>query len=372
MVEFPLGVMCLVTGVSGAGKSTLVDKTLYPALARRVKKSADSADLPQPLAYDDVLGSGQLEDVIHIDQSPIGRSPRSNPATYIKAFDPIRALFAEQLDARTRGLTAGHFSFNVDGGRCETCHGDGYLAIDMQFMADVYMRCPDCHGRRYRPPVLEVKYRGRNIAEVLEMTAREAFTFFRGQRKVQANLKHLLDVGLEYLRLGQPATTLSGGEAQRLKLAAQLAAKRRGRTLFVLDEPTTGLHFSDIVQLIDCFDALLEVGHSLVVVEHNLLLMKAADWIIDLGPGAADDGGRLVAAGTPEEVAACANSITGRVLARELAHDAALVHDAAPESGAQKTETPEEGERVLIELRLRGTLGPGPLPEGEGGSGPDN
>jgi excinuclease ABC subunit A len=334
-VEFPLGMLCLVTGVSGAGKSTLVDKTLYPALARRVKKEEDS-DLPQPLEYDDVLGTGQLEDVIHIDQSPIGRSPRSNPATYIKAFDPIRVLFAEQLDARARGLTAGHFSFNVEGGRCETCHGDGLLAIDMQFMADVYMRCPECHGRRYSRSVLEVKYRGRNIAEVLDMTAREAFTFFRGQRKVQAKLKFLLDVGLDYLRLGQPATTLSGGEAQRLKLAAQLATKRRGRTMFLLDEPTTGLHFSDVVQLVDCFDALLEVGHSLIVVEHNLQLMKAADWIIDLGPGAADEGGRVVVAGAPEEVAACPDSITGQILATDFARDRENADLAEPEERTSK------------------------------------
>lgn len=323
-VEFPLGVLCLVTGVSGAGKSTLVDKTLYPAIARRVKKSDDPTEFQQPLPYDDVLGLGQLDDVILIDQSPIGRSPRSNPATYLKAFDPIRAQFAEQIDARTRNLSAGHFSFNVEGGRCETCHGDGLLAIDMQFMADVYMKCPECHGQRYGRTVLEVKYRGRNIAEVLNMTAREAFTFFRGQRKVQAKLKFLLDVGLDYVRLGQPATTLSGGEAQRLKLAAHLAAKRHGRTLFVLDEPTTGLHFSDVVQLVDCFDALIEVGHSLVVVEHNLQLMKAADWIIDLGPGAAEDGGRVVVTGTPEDVAECSESVTGRILKREFARDAAL------------------------------------------------
>jgi excinuclease ABC subunit A len=324
-VEFPLGVMCAVTGVSGAGKSTLVDKTLYPALARQLHRDADPATLPQPLEYEDVLGTGQLEDVIHIDQSPIGRSPRSNPATYMKAFDPIRLLFAEQTEARLRGLSAGDFSFNVEGGRCETCHGDGMLAIDMQFMADVYMRCPECGGRRYQTRVLEVKYRGRDIAEVLDMTAREAFNFFRGQRKVQAKLKLLLDVGLDYLRLGQPATTLSGGEAQRLKLAAHLATKRRGRALFLLDEPTTGLHFSDIVQLQDCFDALLEVGHSLVIVEHNLQLMKAADWIIDLGPGAADEGGRIVATGTPEEIAACEASVTGRVLAGEFARDAVLM-----------------------------------------------
>jgi excinuclease ABC subunit A len=324
-VEFPLGVMCAVTGVSGAGKSTLVDKTLYPALARQLHRDADPATLPRPLEYEDVLGTGQLEDVIHIDQSPIGRSPRSNPATYMKAFDPIRLLFAEQTEARLRGLSAGDFSFNVEGGRCETCHGDGMLAIDMQFMADVYMRCPECGGRRYQTRVLEVKYRGRDIAEVLDMTAREAFNFFRGQRKVQAKLKLLLDVGLDYLRLGQPATTLSGGEAQRLKLAAHLATKRRGRALFLLDEPTTGLHFSDIVQLQDCFDALLEVGHSLVIVEHNLQLMKAADWIIDLGPGAADEGGRIVATGTPEEIAACEASVTGRVLAGEFARDAVLM-----------------------------------------------
>jgi excinuclease ABC subunit A len=288
------------------------------------------------LDYDDVLGLGQIDDVILIDQSPIGRSPRSNPATYIKAFDPIRALFAEQIDARTRNLTAGHFSFNVDGGRCETCHGDGYLAIDMQFMADVYMKCPECHGQRYGRTVLEVKYRGLNIAEVLNMTAREAFTFFRGQRKIHTQLKFLLDVGLDYLRLGQPATTLSGGEAQRLKLAANLAVKRRGRTLFILDEPTTGLHFSDIVQLVDCFDALIEVGHSLIVVEHNLQLMKAADWIIDLGPGAADDGGRVVATGTPEEIADCKASVTGRILKQAFTRDAALGDEIEEEEPTPK------------------------------------
>lgn len=320
-VEFPLGVLSLVTGVSGAGKSTLVNRTLYPAVARQLRKDSDPAELPQPLDCDDVLGVGQLEDVVHIDQSPIGRSPRSNPVTYIKAFDPIRALFAEQPEARTRGLTASHFSFNVEGGRCDTCNGDGLLAIDMQFMADMYVKCPECGGRRYRRQVLDVKYRGLDIAEVLDMTAREAFTFFRGQRKAQAQLKHLLDVGLDYVRLGQPATTLSGGEAQRLKLAAHLAAKRRGRALFLLDEPTTGLHFSDIVQLVDCFDALLDVGHSLVVVEHNVQLMKAADWIIDLGPGAADEGGRVVVTGTPEEVAECQESKTGQVLAQEFSRN---------------------------------------------------
>ncbi|MEX0586093.1 MAG: excinuclease ABC subunit A, partial [Pirellulales bacterium] len=326
-IEFPLGVLCLVTGVSGAGKSSLVDKTLYPALVHCLRKTKDTdpAELPQPLDYDDVLGTGQLEDVVLIDQSPIGRSPRSNPATYLKAFDPIRLLFAEQPEARAHGFTASHFSFNVDGGRCEACRGDGYLAVDMQFMADVYMKCAECGGRRYRRDVLEVKYRGRSVAEVLDMTVHEAFAFFRSQRKVQTRLKPLMDVGLEYLRLGQPATTLSGGEAQRLKLAAHLSANRRGRTMFLLDEPTTGLHYSDIVRLVDCFDALLDVGHSLIVVEHNLQLMKTADWLVDLGPGASAEGGRVVVEGTPEDVAACKDSVTGRFLARALERDAALM-----------------------------------------------
>ncbi len=315
-VEFPLGVLCLVTGVSGSGKSTLVQDTLYPALCRRLRK-----DAPRPYPYDDVIGDGQIDDVILVDQNPIGRSPRSNPVTYLKAFDEIRAVFAETIDARTRNLTAGHFSFNVDGGRCRTCQGDGYLQIDMQFLADVYMRCPQCGGSRYRDEVLEITYRGRNIAEVLEMTVREAFTFFRGRPKVQARLKRLIDVGLDYLRLGQPANTLSGGEAQRLKLAGYMSRAKRGRCLFILDEPTTGLHYADIVQLLDCFDTLLSVGHSLIVVEHNLQMMKSADYIIDLGPGAAEEGGRIVAEGTPEAVANCPDSITGRYLAPLLEAD---------------------------------------------------
>ncbi len=331
-VEFPLGVLSLVTGVSGAGKSTLVQKTLYPALAAQLakkKKDDDATVGKDALEFDDVFGAGQLEDVVLIDQTPIGRSPRSNPLTYIKAFDLIRAVFAEQPDAKARGLAAGAFSFNVAGGRCEACEGAGHIAIDMQFMADVYMRCSECGGKRYRRAVLDVKYRGVDISEVLGMTAREAFTFFRGHKKIQSRLKHLIDVGLDYLRLGQPATTLSGGEAQRLKLAAYLLARRNGRTLFVLDEPTTGLHFSDIVRLLDCFEALLDVGHSLVIVEHNLQLMKAADYIIDLGPGAAAEGGRVVVAGTPEDVAACGESATGRFLAREFARDAALLKEAS-------------------------------------------
>ncbi len=317
-VEFPLGVLCLVTGVSGAGKSTLVEDTLYPALCRRLRK-----DAPRPMACDDVYGDGQIDDVIMVDQSPIGRSPRSNPVTYLKVFDEIRNVFAETVEARTRNYDASHFSFNVDGGRCTACRGDGCIQIDMQFLADVFMKCSQCRGTRYRDEILDVTYRGRNIAEVLEMTIREAFVFFRGQPKVQSRLKRLIDVGLDYVRLGQPANTLSGGEAQRLKLAGYLSAARRGRCLFILDEPTTGLHFSDTVQLLDCFDALLAVGHSLIVIEHNLQIMKAADYIIDLGPGAADQGGQVVAKGTPEIVARSETSVTARFLRKVLSQQPA-------------------------------------------------
>jgi excinuclease ABC subunit A len=312
-VDFPLNVLCLITGVSGAGKSTLVQKTLYGAICRRKNKDCD-----EPLPYDDLVGAGQIDDVMLVDQSPIGRSARSNPVTYIKAFDPIRQVFAETIEARTHNYTAGHFSFNVDGGRCTACQGEGHIHVDMQFMADVYMRCGQCGGTRYRKEILAVKYRGKSIADVLAMTAREAFGFFRGQNKVQARLKPLIDVGLDYLQLGQPASTLSAGEAQRLKLAAHLSEASRNRTLFILDEPTTGLHFADVVTLLDCFDALLSVGHSLIVVEHNLQLMRAADYIIDLGPEAGEGGGRIVARGTPEQIAASAESHTAQYLAKSL------------------------------------------------------
>jgi excinuclease ABC subunit A len=312
-VEFPLNVLCLVTGVSGSGKSTLVQDTLYGALCRRKRKDCD-----EPLAYDDIVGDGQIDDVILVDQSPIGRSARSNPVTYIKAFDPIRQVFAETIEARTHNYTAGHFSFNVDGGRCTACQGEGHIQVDMQFMADVFMKCSQCKGKRYRDEILAVKYRGQSIADVLAMTAREAFGFFRGQPKVQTRLKQLIDVGLDYLQLGQPASTLSAGEAQRLKLAAHLSEASRNRTLFLLDEPTTGLHFADVVTLLDCFEALLSVGHSLIIVEHNLQLMRAADHIIDLGPDAGEGGGQIVARGTPEDVAGCDKSHTGRYLAASL------------------------------------------------------
>ncbi len=305
-VLFPLGCLCIVSGVSGSGKSSLVQQTLYPALAQKQEKSSIRA-----LPYQEILGDNQINEVVLIDQSPIGRSPRSNPVTYVKAFDDIRKLFAEQLTAKAKGFTAGHFSFNVAKGRCPKCEGDGHLAIDMQFLTDVYVKCESCRGTRFRSEILEVKHRGKNIAQVLEMPVGKAFGFFRGQPKVQAKLKTLMDVGLGYLPLGQPATTLSTGEAQRLKLALYLNAKNAKRCLFIMDEPTAGLHMADIDNLVETFDALVSVGHSLIVVEHNLQLMQHADWIIDLGPGAGKNGGTVVASGTPEELAENAESRTG-------------------------------------------------------------
>ena len=322
-VAFPLGVLCVVTGVSGSGKSTLVTETLYPALRRSIHGE------PLPAApYDELAGAEAIDDVVLVDQAPIGRSARSNPVTYLKAFDEIRKTFAATHEAKLRNYGPSRFSFNVEGGRCNACEGNGFLTVDMQFLADVMMRCPECHGSRYRPETLEVTYGGRSIAEVLELTAREAFGFFRHRPSVQARLRPLLDVGLEYLRLGQPASTLSGGEAQRLKLATFLgrspaaltraaSASKRSRTLFLLDEPTTGLHPADTAKLFDALDSLLDLGHSLLVIEHSPELMRRADWIIDLGPGAGDEGGRLVAEGTPEDVAR-AETPTGRVLAGSL------------------------------------------------------
>lgn len=308
-VSFPLGLLCLVTGVSGSGKSSLVQDTLAAALLTRLTKQK-IAGLP----FDELSGVDQVEDCIVIDQSPVSRSPRSNPVTYVKAFDEIRQVFAETLDAKTRNFSASHFSFNSELGRCPTCSGDGMLQIDMQFLADVTMTCSSCNGNRYRPEILAVRYRDRSIADVLRMTVSEASAFFRGSPKVQQKLKVLTAVGLDYVQLGQSAMTLSSGEAQRLKLAAHLSAASKRRTLFLLDEPTTGLHTHDIATLLRCFNALLEAGHSLIVVEHNLSLIAAADYIIDLGPGPAAQGGRIVAQGTPEQVAACPESMTGRHL----------------------------------------------------------
>ena len=323
-VEFPLGVLCAVTGVSGSGKSSLVQETLYPALCKRLNKQTSTG-----LPFEDLYGAGQLDDCILLDQQPLGRSPRSNPATYIKAFDEIRRVFAQSTDARTRNITATHFSFNVDGGRCSRCKGEGQIGIDMQFLADVYMDCPECEGARYAPDVLEILYRGRSIADVLALTVREAFVFFRGETKVQAKLKRLLDVGLGYLPLGQGVNTLSGGEAQRLKMAAAMSSRAHNRTLYILDEPTAGLHFADVAQLQDCFTALLDVGHSLIVVDHNLQLIKEADYVIDLGPGAADAGGQIVARGTPDEIAQQTMQPTGRCLAEVWKNEAPLREDVA-------------------------------------------
>lgn len=309
-VDFPLGVLCLVTGVSGSGKSSLVQDTLFSAIARRLRQTC-----PTPLPHRGLIGTSGIYQCELIDQSPVSRSPRSNPVTFVKAFDPIRGVFSQTVEARTRNFGPSHFSFNNELGRCATCEGDGQLSIDMQFLADISMVCPTCKGSRYRDEILQVKYRDRSIADVLAMTVRAAFAFFRGHDKVREKLQRLIDVGLDYISLGQSATTLSSGEAQRLKLAGFLAGAARRPTLFILDEPTTGLHMADIVRLYDCFDALIADGHSLIVVEHNLQLIRAADYIIDLGPGAADDGGRVVATGTPAEVAASRQSKTGQALA---------------------------------------------------------
>ncbi len=316
-VTFPLGVLCVITGVSGSGKSSLIEETLFPALLRQVKGES----LPS-LPFDELCGAGSLSDVALIDQGPIGRTPRSNPVTYLKAFDEIRKIFAATHDAKARGYVPGTFSFNVAGGRCEACEGHGYRLVDMQFLPDVMVRCPECRGTRYRPEVLEVTYRGRSIAETLDLTVREAFGHFRNRPRVQAKLRPLLDVGLDYLRLGQPANTLSGGEAQRLKLAAILggpsAALNRSadgpKSVFVIDEPTTGLHPADVTVLLQAFDRLADLGHSLIVVEHSPDVMAAADWVIDLGPEAGEAGGQVVAEGPPERVAQTMTH-TGRVLA---------------------------------------------------------
>lgn len=308
-VEFPLRCLCAITGVSGAGKSSLVEQTLYPALCSKKEATAASG-----LPLDDLFGDTQIDEVVLVDQSPIGRSSRSNPVTYIKAFDEIRKAFAETADAKANNFKPGHFSFNVDGGRCEKCRGEGHITIDMQFMSDIHVKCDACSGTRFRDEILRVKYRAKNIHDVLSMTVRKAFTFFRGQTKVQAKLKALIDVGLEYITLGQSATTLSSGEAQRLKLAHYLNAPKSRRVLFLMDEPTFGLHMRDILKLVDCFDTLIAAGHSLIVIEHNLHLLKHADWIIDLGPGASKNGGEVVCCGTPETICQDRESVTGQYL----------------------------------------------------------
>jgi excinuclease ABC subunit A len=313
-VDFPLGLFCVVTGVSGAGKSTLVEETLYPALCRRKRKK----DVPGAGAPAEVEGAGLIEDVLLMDQEPLTRSARSNPATYLKIFDDIREVFADTSEARIHNFGPGAFSFNQPGGRCEACEGQGTLTVDMQFLADVTMVCPECQGARFKKEILSVKVRSLSVAEVLDLTVRQAFRFFRAQRKIEKRLKYLLDVGLDYLRLGQPLNTLSAGEGQRLKLAGHLAANRKSRCLFILLEPATGLHPADVEHLLACLNRLLETGHSLLVVEHHLDIIKCADYVIDLGPGAGAAGGRVVAAGTPEQIAGTPESFTGQWLRKVL------------------------------------------------------
>jgi excinuclease ABC subunit A len=313
-VGIPLNTLTCITGVSGSGKSTLVHDVLYGAIKRA--KGGWERRIGR---FGKLEGTEFITDAVLVDQAPIGRTPRSNPVTYLKAFDPIRELFASTKDARARGLTASHFSFNVPGGRCEACQGEGEVRVEMQFLADVFVPCDQCDGKRFKQQVLDVRYRGRSIHQVLDLTVREALTFFSGSSKVLRRLQVLDEIGLGYLRLGQPATTLSGGEAQRIKIAAHLSSHSGERLLYILDEPTTGLHFDDIAKLLSAFRKLLEAGHSLLVIEHNLDVIKTADYIIDLGPEGGEDGGEIVATGTPEQVAQVEGSHTGRYLRPVLA-----------------------------------------------------
>jgi len=308
-VKVPLGVLCSVTGVSGSGKSTLVNEVLYKAVSNRLGRTR-----VKPGAHRAISGLEQLDKIIAVDQSPIGRTPRSNPATYIGLFDQIRDLFSKTQEARARGYKPGRFSFNVKGGRCEVCRGDGQIKIEMHFLPDVYVPCEQCHGKRYNRETLEVRFKGKNIAEVLEMPIEEALDFFAHIPKIQRRVQTLHDVGLGYMRLGQPATTLSGGEAQRVKLAAELAKVATGRTIYILDEPTTGLHFADIQRLLEVLERLVEAGNSVVVIEHNLDVIKVSDYLIDLGPEGGDGGGEVIATGTPERVASVPESLTGRFI----------------------------------------------------------
>ena len=312
-VEFPLGRFICVTGISGSGKSSLVNEILYKTLAA----TKNHAKI-RPGKCAGIEGLEYIDKVICLDQSPIGRTPRSNPATYTGVFSDIRELFASTQDARVRGYTGSRFSFNIKGGRCETCGGDGLLKIEMHFLPDVYVPCEVCGGKRYNRETLEVKYKGKNISDVLDMTVEEACTFFANQNRILSKIQTLYDVGLGYVKLGQSSTTLSGGEAQRVKLATELSRRSTGSTLYVLDEPTTGLHASDVHRLLNILDRLVDAGNTVVVIEHNLDVIKTADTIIDLGPEGGDQGGELIFTGTPEECAACEKSYTGQYLKKLL------------------------------------------------------
>ena len=309
----PLGLFTAVTGVSGSGKSTLINDILYQVLAQKLNGARTV-----PGKHKRVTGLEHLDKVVHVDQAPIGRTPRSNPATYTGVFDRIRGLFAETPEAKVRGYLAGRFSFNVKGGRCEACSGDGTLKIEMNFLPDVYVDCEVCGGKRYNRDTLQVHYKGKNIAEVLEMSIAEAEEFFEPIQAIHRYMKTLVDVGLGYVRLGQAATTLSGGEAQRVKLATELQKRSNGRSIYVLDEPTTGLHFEDVRKLLEVLGGLVEKGNSVVVIEHNLDVIKSADWVVDLGPEGGSGGGTIVATGTPEQIAKNPDSHTGVFLAETL------------------------------------------------------
>jgi len=312
-VAFPLGTFIAVTGVSGSGKSSLVNEILYKHLGQELNRTK-----ARPGQHDGIDGIDFLDKVIAIDQSPIGRTPRSNPATYTGLFGDVRELFASTPDAKSRGYGPGRFSFNVRGGRCEACSGDGLLKIEMHFLPDIYVPCEVCKGKRYNRETLEVRYKGKNIHEVLEMTVDEALPFFENLPRLYNKVKTLKDVGLGYVKLGQPSTTLSGGEAQRVKLATELAKQSTGATVYILDEPTTGLHTADVHQLVEVLQRFVDKGNTVVVIEHNLDVIKTADYIIDLGPEGGSGGGTVVCCGTPEEVAACEASYTGRYLKKVL------------------------------------------------------
>ena len=312
-VHFPLGELICVTGVSGSGKSSLIQEILYKVLASEKNRAK-----VHPGKFDSIEGLDYVDKVIALDQSPIGRTPRSNPATYTGLFDDIRNLFAATQDARLRGYNQGRFSFNTKGGRCEACSGDGLVKIEMHFLPDVYVPCEVCGGRRYNRETLEVRYKGKNISEVLEMTVEEALGFFTNQEKIRDRLQTLYDVGLGYIKLGQSSTTLSGGEAQRVKLATELSKRATGRTVYILDEPTTGLHVADVHRLTDILSRLTDAGNTVIVIEHNLDVIKVADHIIDLGPEGGDEGGELVFEGTPEDCARCEASYTGQYLKQVL------------------------------------------------------
>ena len=308
-VDIPLGIMTCVTGVSGSGKSSLTNEILYKHLAKKLNRARTI-----PGDHDDIIGTEQLDKIIDIDQSPIGRTPRSNPATYTGIFDMIRDLFAATADAKARGYKKGRFSFNVKGGRCEACSGDGILKIEMHFLPDVYVPCEVCGGKRYNRETLEVKYKGKSIYDVLDMTVEEALEFFRNVPRIHNKIQTLYDVGLSYIKLGQPSTELSGGEAQRIKLATELSKKSTGKTIYVLDEPTTGLHFADVHKLVEILRRLSDGGNTVVVIEHNLDVIKTADYIIDMGPEGGDGGGTVIATGTPEEICRVPESYTGQFL----------------------------------------------------------